>query len=81
MQDLIVQVQSICAKPEDMILVTFGQDFDFDEIQTSIEALNKCFPDLKFIGNREGMITNITVIDTPIKPVFHFDWSESKDGN
>ena len=32
MEDLIVQVKSISAKPEDIILITFGEDCDIPDI-------------------------------------------------
>lgn len=81
MQDLLVQIQSICAKPEDIVLITFGKDMNLDECNNIIEYLNKKFPEFRFVGNIEGCIKNITVLDAPVKPIFHFDWSESKDGD
>jgi len=54
---------------------------DLDECNEIIEYLNKKFPEFRFAGNMEGWIKNITVLEAPVKPVFHFDWSESKDGD
>lgn len=32
MEDLIVQVKAISAKPEDIILITFGEDYDISDV-------------------------------------------------
>lgn len=81
MQDLLVQVQSISAKSEDLIILTFSKEVDFDDINESITAISKYCPDLKFMANREDFIKNITVIDTPIKSIVHYNWSPCRDGD
>ena len=81
MQDLLVQIQSICAKPEDIVLITFGKDIDLDTCNEVIEYFNKKFPEFRFVANMEGCIKNITILDAPIQTHFHFDWSESKNGD
>ena len=81
MQDLIVQVSTIEAKPEDLIILTFSKEVDFKDINDSIAAIRKYCPDLKFIANREDFVTNITIIETPVKPIIHYDWSPCKDGD
>ena len=81
MQDLIVQVQSISAKPEDLIILTFSKEIDIDDINDSITAIAKYCPDLKFLANREDFVKNITVIETPIKPIIRYDWSTCRDGD
>lgn len=81
MQDLLVQIQSIYAKPEDLIILTFSKEVNFEDINDSITAIAKHCPDLKFVANREDFVKNITVIETPIKPIIHYDWSPCKDGD
>ena len=54
---------------------------ELDDCNGVIEYLNKKFPEFRFAGNIEGCIKNITILDAPVKPIFHFDWSESKGGD
>ena len=75
MQDLIVQVQKITAKPDDMILITIGKDCDLDDANQVLGYLQEKFPDFTFIGNYEGVITNITIIekDIPLTPLYSYE--------
>ena len=74
-------MSTIEAKPEDLIILTFSKEVDFEDINDSIAAISKYCPDLKFIANREDFVKNITIIETPAKPIIYYDWSPCKDGD
>ena len=47
MQDLLVQIQSIYAKPEDLIILTFSKEVNFEDINNSITTLAKyCYKNM-----------------------------------
>lgn len=79
MQDLIVQIQSISVKPEDLILLTFSKEMDIDECNTCFKNIKEMFPNLKFLPNREDILKNITVLDVQIPMVMHYDYSSYID--
>ena len=66
MEDLIVQIQSLPVKPEDIVLVTFSNAYDLEELNECLKYLEQKCPELRIIGNIEGMIKNITVLDMPV---------------
>lgn len=68
MKDLIVQIQSIPVKPDDIIVLTFSKDMGIDECNESFKEIKKMFPNLQFMANREDLLKNITVLDmqTPL---------------
>ena len=65
MEDPIVQIQSLSVKPEDIVLITFSNAYDLDELNECIKYFEQKFPELRIVGNVEGMIKNITVLDMP----------------
>ena len=79
MEDLIVQVKAISAKPEDIILITFGEDYDISDVNDFMQHLNKDFPNLHFITNIEGLIKNITVLDIQTPSEIYFNYSPNTD--
>ena len=66
MEDSIVQIQSLSVKPEDIVLITFSSDYNLEELNDCIKYFEQKFPELRIIGNVEGMIKNITVLDMPV---------------
>ena len=66
MEDPNVQIQSLSVKPEDILLITFSNAYDLDELNECLKYLEQKFPELRIVGNIEGMIKNITVLDMPV---------------
>ena len=79
MEDLIVQIQSISVKPEDVIILTFSKDMDIDKCNTCFKNIREICPNLKFLVNREDIIKNITVLDMQTPMIIHYDNSPSFD--
>ena len=79
MQDLIVQIQSIQVKPEDVIILTFSKDIDIDECNASFKNIKEMCPNLNFIPNREDIIKNITVLNIQQIPTIRYDYSPNFD--
>ena len=79
MEDLIVQIQSIPVKPEDIIILTFSKEMDIDECNTSFKHIKEMCPNLKFIPNREDIIKNITVLDMQPPTLMYYDYSPNFD--
>lgn len=66
MEDPIVQIQSLSVKSEDIVLITFSNAYTLDELNECIKYFEQKFPELRIVGNVEGMIKNITVLDMPV---------------
>ena len=66
MEDLIVQIQSLPVKPNDIVLITFSNTYGLEELNGCIKYLEQKCPELRIVGNIEGMIKNITVLDMPV---------------
>ena len=79
MEDLIIQIQSIPVKPEDIIVLTFSKEMDCDACNECFRNIREICPNLKFIPNREDILKNITVLDMQIPFVASHDsynWEE-----
>ena len=48
--------------PGDTLLLTFGRDYDLDEMETVAKRVAEEFPDNKIIINMEGLITDIKIM-------------------
>ena len=48
--------------PGDTLLLTFGKDYDLDEIETVAERIAEVLPDNRIIVNLEGLMTDIKII-------------------
>jgi len=53
---------------EDIIILTFGANYGFDELNEIMKNIESRFPQYKFVANLEGLIKNITVLkhDEPL---------------
>ena len=72
MENLIVQISHLPVSSEDIIILTFGANYGFDELNEIMTNIESRFPHYKFVANLEGLIKNITVLkhDEPLKMIF-----------
>ena len=72
MENLIVQISHLPVSSEDIIILTFGTNYSFDELNDIMKNLESRFPQYNFVANLEGLIKNITVLkhDEPLKMIF-----------
>ena len=73
MENLIVQISHLPVSSEDIIILTFGANYGFDELNEIMTNIESRFPQYKFVANLEGLIKNITVLkqDKPLKMIFN----------
>ena len=57
-----VSSEILYIKPDDVIMLTFGKDYDLDEAEQVAKRMAEEFPKNKFIMNLEGLITDIKII-------------------
>jgi hypothetical protein len=48
--------------PGDTLLLTFGKDYDLDEMETVAKRIAEVLPENKIIVNLEGLMTDIKII-------------------
>lgn len=60
--DKTLNIQSIPVNSEDILIFTFGNGYDIDEIKEYCEGFEKKFPGLKVWPNYEGLIKGITIL-------------------
>ena len=48
--------------PGDTLLLTFGKDYDLDEMETVAKRIAEVLPENKIIINLEGLMTDIKII-------------------
>lgn len=48
--------------PGDTLLLTFGKDYDLDEIETVAKRIAEVLPENKIIINLEGLVTDIKIL-------------------
>lgn len=66
MEEEILSIQKLNALPGSIIILTFGENCDLDEINNNFRTYKESFPQYHFIPNIKGLITNITVIEDPL---------------
>ena len=55
--------------PGDTLLLTFGKDYDLDQIETVAKRIEEVLPENKIIVNLEGLMTDIKIIkEEPVAP-------------
>lgn len=57
-----VNSEILYIKPNDVIMLTFGKDYDLEEAEHVARRVAEQFPNNKFIMNLEGLITDIKII-------------------
>lgn len=60
--DRNINVQSIPISSEDILIFTFGNGCDIDEIQEYCKNFEKRFPGLNILPNFEGFVKDITIL-------------------
>ena len=60
--DTNINIQQTSITSEDVIILTFGETYDLDEIKEYCEGFEKKFPGLKVWPNYEGLIKGITIL-------------------
>ena len=60
--DKILNIQSIPVNSEDILILTFGNGCDIDEIKEYCGNFEKNFPGLKIYPNFEGFVKDITIL-------------------
>ena len=57
-----VNSEILYIKPNDVIMLTFGKEYDLEEAEHVARRMAEQFPNNKFIMNLEGLITDIKII-------------------
>ena len=57
-----VNSEILYIKPNDVVMLTFGKDYDLEEAENVARHVAEQFPNNKFIINLEGLITDIKII-------------------
>lgn len=61
-----VSSEILYIKPNDVVMLTFGKDYDLEEAEQVAKCVAEQFPNNKFIMNLEGLITDIKIIKEDI---------------
>ena len=61
-----VNSEILYIKPNDVVILTFGKEYDLEEAEQVARRVAEVFPNNKFIMNLEGLITDIKIIKEDI---------------
>ena len=61
-----VNSEILYIKPNDVVMLTFGKEYNLEEAESVARRVAEQFPNNKFIMNLEGLITDIKIIKEDI---------------